>query len=175
MYKYLVALSPLVFALNAPAAINFQGSSVTAKAEVTIKQKSDVGLSVANVNNQIPENDVTEKFLFSFDLTALNVGTKVAIAGGNQTIIDGNGFVYSNIKDDGTKLIAQLSSADTALVSTDKTYLPQTANQADGASALLVTSGQDFSRRFSFNGADVPQNVTPGKYTFSFVAQAYTE
>ncbi|AIR62442.1 hypothetical protein LH23_17795 [Cedecea neteri] len=174
MFKYLIILSPLAFAFNA-SAINFQGTPVTTKADVVVKQDSRITLSAGGVANNIPEDNVGTGQIFKLYVDASEANTKISIAGGSETIINEDGTVYSNAKDDGTKLILQIDKTNTKKVSTDTAYLPAAANQVTGASSLLTTMTNSGREIVIFNGADVPQNVTPGEYVFSFIAQAYTE
>lgn len=173
MYKYLLALSSLAFAFNA-VAVEFHGDPVTTKANVIIKQDSIVGIIVNGVNTKVPEDNIDSSSLFNLNISAPNT-VSVSIAGNNETMFDQEGIVSSNAKSDGTKLLGKVDSIYLNKVTGDREYLPPSANQANGAAALLVKNAENVIQVKIIGADDKLQNVTPGEYVFSFVAQAYTE
>ncbi|WNJ77627.1 hypothetical protein RJE46_13360 [Cedecea neteri] len=176
--KSLIALGTLglVFAGNASAVTFDDNLRATAQAKVTVKQDSQVVIRALSVNDNLPENgdEIKGKKFFQLGISALDTNVKVSLAGGGETLIQGDGTVYSAPRqEDGTKLIGLVESKFRGNIETDPLYLPNTANKTTGASAVLFSGGTEHF--LNIYGADVAQNVMPGQYTFNFVAQAYTE
>lgn len=176
--KSLIALSTLglVFAGNASAVTFIDNLRAEAEAQVTVKQDSQVTIRSSSVNHKLPENgdEIKGMKLFTLGISSLDTNVKVSLAGGGETLIQGDGTIYSALRqEDGTKLIGVLEDKYLGDIETDPLYVPDSANKTTGASAVLLSGGTDHF--LNIKGADVSQNLMPGQYTFSFVAQAYTE
>lgn len=176
--KSLIALGTLgfVFAGNASAVTFIDNLRTEARAQVTVKQGSQVMIRASEVNNTLPENgdQLKNKLFFRLGVSSLDANVKVSLAGGDETLIQGDGTVYSTPRqDDGTKLIGMVEAKYLGDIETDPLFLPKAANQTTGSSAVLIPGGGESF--LSISGAGVSQNVMPGQYTFNFVAQAYTE
>lgn len=176
--KSLIALGTLglVFAGNASAVTFIDNLRAEAQAKVTVKQDSQVMIRSAGVNRKLPENgdELKGMSLFRLEISSLDSNVKVSLAGGGETLIQGDGTVHSAPRqEDGTKLIGVVDDKYLGDIKTDPLYLPAAANKTTGASAVIIPGGTEYI--LNIDGADVSQNVMPGQYTFNFVAQAYTE
>lgn len=139
-----------------------------------IKQDSLVSMVVNGVNTEIPETNISSADLFALNVSAPNT-VSVSIAGNNETMFNQEGIVSSNAKSDGTRLLGQVIKAHMNKMTGDREYLPPSANQANGAAALLISNAENTVQIAIEGAGDELQNITPGEYVFSFVAQAYTE
>ncbi|ATF92086.1 Uncharacterised protein [Cedecea neteri] len=168
--------SGLLFAFNVFAAPVFQGTPVITHADVVVKQDSQIYMNATWIDLKLPENsdELIGKRFFQLEVGSTDANNKISLAGGNETIIQSDGTVYSaQAQRDGTRLVGIVDEAYKNRITADTAYLPAAANKSADAAALLFSGKSDYT--FNINGADITQNVTPGEYVFSFVAQAYTE
>ncbi|AIR61946.1 hypothetical protein F3J34_09455 [Klebsiella sp. Ap-873] len=176
--KSLIALGTLglVFAGNTSAVTFDDNLRIERQAKVIVTQDSQVTIRAFNINNRLPENgdELKDTKFFQLGISSLDTNVKVSLAGGGETLIQGDGTVYSAPRqEDGTTLIGIVENKYLGDIETDPLYLPNAANKTTGASAVLLSGGTE--HYLTINGADVSQNIMPGQYTFNFVAQAYTE
>lgn len=176
MKKSLVALSVLsgVFlASNAVASTSWVGSPAQAKASFSVNKSSTVTLG-SNSSNSFDGYFNAGEQLFTLTVNAPQ-GMRVAIAGVND-IMGGDG----NILDDadsrpaGAEGIAAIP-ADKSLLRAGNDYIPTGGKPSTGVGGALVLDGTGNDVDIEFISKFDVLTPVAGKYTYTFIAQAFAE
>lgn len=176
MKKSLVALSVLsgVFlASNAVADVRWAGLSSQADASFTVSQPSEVKLSSTSSNSFDGYVGSGEQ-LFTLTVNAPQ-GVQVAVAGVNDVMgSDGSIMDNSNSRPAGASAITA-RPADMSLFHVGSDYIPTGGKPTSGTGGAVVIDGSNSDVDIEFIAVrDVPLAVA-GKYTYTFIAQAFTE
>lgn len=178
MKKGFVALSVLsgMFlassALAAPKWIGIGGSQTTAS--ITVDQFSDLKFSSSTANKFNGYIKAGEPL---FDLT-INApqGMQVAIAGVVNSMAVSTGSIRNNEYDAGNELTSIHAVLADASVLKGSEYIPEGGKDRDNSgAAAIVVDGTGADVNINFISRDEKPKLTPGKYGYTFIAQAFTE